>query len=115
MSLNQPKPGTNAFEGRESKVQVLPCVGRRELAADSRIPLRNQRIAEASHKDSLVEQQRAHLDRLGGLTQNDGNDRRFPRKRFEAQRKQLLAEVAGVVVESGHPLGLALDAADGGK
>ena len=48
-------------------------MGRGNLAADARLSLGNHREAEAGHEDSFGQQQSAHLDRLGGLAQNDWN------------------------------------------
>src|SRR6266571_1058483 len=69
------------------------------------MPLWNNRIAKSSNEHSLVEEQFAHLDRLRRLPQDDGHDGRFTWQRFEAQGDQALAEVACVLVESGHELG----------
>src|SRR5204863_9619615 len=72
----------------------------------------NNRIAKSSDEHSLVEEQLAHLDRFGRLPQDDGHDGRFTWQRFEPQNDQALTEIACVLVESGHELGVALEVLD---
>src|SRR5690349_18810781 len=88
-------------------------MGRGELAAHARMSLRNNRIAEAGHKHALVEQQLTHTNRLRGFAQDHGYDGRLARQWFEAERQELLAEVASVLMQRADELGMRFDVAHG--
>jgi hypothetical protein len=55
------------------------------LAADSGLALWHNRITEAGNEHAFGQEQVAHPDRGSGLTQDDGYDRGFTRKRLEAE------------------------------
>src|SRR6266487_7201039 len=112
---NQTELAAHPLERAQREIEVIPGVCRGELAAHARVSLRYNGIAKTGHEDALREQQLAHLDRLRRLAQNHGDYRRSARERLEAERAELLAEVARVFVQPGDQLGVALDVAHRGE
>src|SRR5829696_3898960 len=102
-------------ERRQSLVQVSPGMGCRDLAAHSCLPLRHHRITEAGDKDPLLQQQVAHSDGRGGLTQDHWNNRCLAGKRPEAEPEKLIAEVTSVFPQGGNELRVLLQVLDAGK
>ena len=90
-------------------------MGRGDLAANAGLPLGHDGEAEAGDEHPFIEQQLAHPDGGGGLAQDHGDDRRFPGQRLEAERAQLIAEVAGVLAEPRDPLRARLERLDAGE
>src|SRR2546430_13362311 len=71
-------PYTTLFRS-QCEIEVLPGVAGRQLAADPGVALGDHRIAEARDEHAFLEQQVAHLDGLGGLPQDHGEDRKSTR------------------------------------
>src|SRR3982750_1997435 len=93
VSSDQSKLGAHLLECAEREIEVVPSMRCGQLAANARMPLWDNGIAKARYEYAFGEQQLAHMNRLGGLTQDDRHDRRFAGERLEAEREQLLTEV----------------------
>ena len=63
------------------------------LDPQPRRPLRHDREAEARDEDALLEQPLAEADRVGGLADDDRDDRPLARERVEAELDEAPAEV----------------------
>src|SRR5438034_7384336 len=113
--LNQSQLGTYPSEGTQGEVQVVPGVAGRELAAHPGLPLRDHRVAESGDEHPLLEEQLAHADRLRRFAQDHRDDRGSARNRLEAEGREPLPEIAGVVMQPGDALGVRLQVAHGGK
>src|SRR5437879_12220506 len=79
------------------------------------MPIRTTRVTVPDHNNTFPEQELTQLDRMGRLPQEDGNDGSLPLERFEAQCRQLRAEIARVFVQPPDQLGVLLDVADSGE
>src|SRR5687768_605030 len=96
-SFHQPNLPTNLLERLHREVEILSRVRGTHLAANARMALRDHRIPEACHEDSLLEHHVADLDREGGLTDDDRHDRGVAFERLEPRFGDRRAKVAGVV------------------
>src|SRR6266581_5008316 len=103
--------GARSLECRQSEVQVISGVGRRQLTPDPGVSLWNNRVPKPRDEDPLVQQSLAHADRLRGFAQDHRYDGGLPGKGLEPQGQELLAEVAGVLVEPGYELSVVLEVA----
>src|SRR5207247_10959369 len=96
--------GTYPLECGQGEVQVVPGMGRRELATDPGMAMRHHGVPEPGDEHTLRKQQVAHLDRLSSLAQDHRHDGRLAGEGLEAQRRQLAAEVVRVLAETPHEL-----------
>src|SRR5882672_8495519 len=115
VTLDEPQFSTLLVESPKGEVEVVLSVRGGQLATYTRMSLRDNWIAKARHEDALGQEQLAHTDRLGGLTQDHGDDGGIAGQRLEAERQQLLPEIARVLMQPGDELGMRRDVADGGE
>ena len=91
-------------------------VGRsgRNLTAHPRLSLRDHRVPEPGHEHAFIQEHIAHLDCRRCLADDDRDDRRFAGQGLETRVKKLISEVARVVAEPTHALGMRFDELDRG-
>src|ERR1043166_1018378 len=92
--LDEPQFCPHSFERRQREVEVVARGARRELTANPRMSLWNNRVAESRHEDALIEEQLAHADGFRGLAQDHWDDGSL------ALGFKPLSEIAGVLVEA---------------
>src|SRR5450756_1613467 len=83
-------------------------MGSAELTTHTRLPLRNDRKAEPRHKDAFIQQHVTHFDGRRRLPHDYRDDRGLSRQWFEPRLGDRAAEVASVVVQLLHQLGMVL-------
>src|SRR5206468_4809529 len=109
VSLDQSEVGAHLLEGAQREIEVILGMRGGKLAANARMSLWHNRISEASHENPFSEQKLAHVNRLGRFAEDHRHDRCLPGEWLEAEREQLLAEVAGVLMQLRHELRMAFD------
>src|ERR1700716_3350208 len=87
-------------------------MGSAELTAHTRLPLRNDRKAEPCHKDAFIQQHVTHFDGRRRLPHDYRDDRGLSGQWFEPSLRDRAAEVARVVVQLLHQLGVVLELPD---
>ena len=91
----------DAPERLDRALEVLGLEGRGHLHADTCGALRHDRIAEARHEHALVEQALGERYRLGGLADDDRDDRRVAVERRVPGLDEHLPEDARVLPQAG--------------
>ena len=103
--FERPSVWAYAPEGSDRALEVLRLERRGHLDAHARRPFRNDREAEAGHEDAFVEESRRESHRLGGLADDDRDDRRLAVERFVAGLGEQFAGRSGVLAQSREELG----------
>ena len=105
----------NLSESSKRLVEVVSGVRRRNLAAHTGLALGYDRVAESRYEDTLGQEEIAHADGCGCLSENNWNDGCLSRKRLETSAKQLISEVASVIAQRHDALGVCLEILDTGQ
>src|ERR1700682_437420 len=87
-------------------------MGSAELTAHTRLPLRYDRKAEPCHKDAFVQQHVTHFDGGGRLPHDYWDDWGLSREGLEPGFGDRRPEIASVVAELLHELGIVLQMVD---
>src|SRR5829696_8214439 len=102
----------NLSKSSKRLVEVVSGVGRRNLAAHTGLALGYDRVPESRYEDTLRQEEIAHSDGCGCLSENNWNDGCLSRKRLETSAKQLISEVASVIAQRHDALGVCLEILD---
>src|SRR3977135_1307433 len=87
-------------------------MGGAELTTHTRLPLGNDRKAESRHKDAFIQQHVTHFDGGGRLPYDYRDDWGLSRQWLEPRFGDRAAEVARVVAQLLHELGMVLQPPD---
>jgi len=77
-SSNESQFRADVLEGTKCEIEIVARMGGGELAAEARMPLWDNWIAESGHEHAFCQEQLAHVDGFGGLAEDDRNDRVSP-------------------------------------